>query len=81
METNDKEVLLLKAVKTQRSILQLLDHSLLEVYKSEKELPEEEQNNELVELAYRIRNIVARKPELKEIYRQLEEEHQVDLSK
>lgn len=79
MTERSKEELLIQAVRTQHSILNLLDNTLLEIYAAEKEMPEEKQNQEVVDLAYQIRNIVARKPDLKEIYRKLEEEHDVDL--
>lgn len=77
-QTNDeKEELLIQALKTQYSILQLLDSTLLEIYQSERQLPKSDQNDEVIELAHRVRNIVARKPHLKEIYKKLEEEYGV----
>lgn len=78
MSAESKEELLVKAVKTQHSILQLLDRTLLDMYASEKELPKEQQSEEVINLTSQIRNIVSRKPDLKEIYRKLEEEHHVD---
>lgn len=75
-----KEELLLQAVKTQYSILQLLDTTLYEMYQSEKELPENQQNTDLINIAYQIRNIVGKKPKLKDIYRKLEEQHGIDLN-
>lgn len=76
-----KEELLLQAVKTQHAILKLLDHTLLDIYQSENGLPKDKQNTEVINLSYRVRNIVARKPNLKEIYKQLEEDYEVDFSK
>ncbi|WP_138420374.1 hypothetical protein [Aquibacillus sediminis] len=78
---NSKEELLLQAVKTQWSILQLLDHTLHDTYNYQKGLPEEEQNEELINLTERVRTIVAKKPKLKEVYRVLEEEYGVNLSR
>lgn len=74
-----KEALLVQALKTQRSILELLDHTLYDTYQSEKRRPKEEQNEELLHLAQQIRTIVAKKPKLKEIYRRLEEEFELKL--
>ena len=76
----NKEELLIQAVKTQHSILQLLDNTLLETYQSEKSLPIEEQNEELINLAYRVRSVIAKKPKLKQIYTELEEKHGIDFS-
>ncbi|WP_226035174.1 hypothetical protein [Aquibacillus saliphilus] len=78
--SDSKEELLLQAVRTQHSILQLLDNTLLEIYQTENGLSEDQQNSEVINLSYRVRNIVARKPNLKEIYKRLEEDHGVDFS-
>lgn len=74
---NEKEELLIQAVKTQYSILQLLDSTLLDIYQTERQLPKDQQNEEVIELAYRVRNIVAKKPHLKEAYKKLEEKYDV----
>ncbi|GAA5417354.1 hypothetical protein Pryu01_02417 [Paraliobacillus ryukyuensis] len=78
-ENKTTEELLLRAVKTQRAILQLLDTTLYETYQSEKNRPKEEQNEALLHLAQRVRTIVAKKPKLKEIYRILEEDHELHI--
>ncbi|CQR47954.1 hypothetical protein BN1058_02289 [Paraliobacillus sp. PM-2] len=78
-QSETKEKLLLQAVKTQRSILQLLDHTLYDTYQSEKNRPIEEQNEDLLHLAHRVRTIIGKKPKLKEVYRKLQEEHELDL--
>ncbi|MCT2535171.1 hypothetical protein NC661_11675 [Aquibacillus koreensis] len=78
---NEKEELLIQALKTQQSILTLLDHTLLDIYKAETNLPQEQQNQEVINLSYQIRNIVGKKPKLKELYKRLEEEHGVDFSR
>ncbi|WP_112180933.1 MULTISPECIES: hypothetical protein [Paraliobacillus] len=75
-----KEELLLQAVKTQYSILRLLDNTLYETYQSEKRLPEDQQNTDLINLAYQIRNIVGKKPKLKEVYKKLEDEYGIHLN-
>ncbi|WP_186580449.1 hypothetical protein [Aquibacillus kalidii] len=72
--STEKEELLLQAVKTQRSILQLLELTLQETYLNQKGLPEKEQNSDVMNLAYSARSIIAKKPKLKEIYKQLEEQ-------
>lgn len=76
--SNEKEELLLQAVRTQYSILKLLDQTLLDTYQYEKGLPKEEQNSEVINLSYQARSIIAKKPRLKEIYRKLEEDYGVD---
>ncbi|WP_085992287.1 hypothetical protein [Oceanobacillus senegalensis] len=76
---NEKEALLLQALKTQYTILQLLENTLYETYLSEKELPEGEQNKELLLFSERARTIIAKKPKLKEIYNKLEEEYDISL--
>ncbi|RKQ30803.1 hypothetical protein [Oceanobacillus halophilus] len=75
----NKEELLLQAVKTQYSILQLLDNTLHQTYQYEKGLPKEQQNSEVINLAYQARNIIAKKPKLKKIYKELEEKYDVEL--
>ncbi|RLL47763.1 hypothetical protein D8M04_00320 [Oceanobacillus piezotolerans] len=70
-----KEELLIQAVKTQYAILSLLDHTLLETYRYEKALPVEKQNKEIIHLTYQARNMIGKKPKLKEIYKKLEEDH------
>ncbi len=77
-QSQTKEQLLLQAVKNQQSILQLLDHTLHETYLSEKDKLKEEQNETLLQLTEQIRTIVGKKPKLKEIYRQLEEEYDIN---
>lgn len=74
----NKEQLLLQAVKTQRSILQLLDHTLYDTYQSEKNRPTEEQNKDLLYLAQQVRTIIGKKPKLKEVYRKLQEEYDIE---
>ncbi|MRH44433.1 hypothetical protein GH741_17455 [Aquibacillus halophilus] len=76
--SNEKEELLLQAVKTQHSILQLLDSTLLDIFQSENRLPKDQQNSEVLNLAYLVRNIVAKKPKLKDLYRELEEDYGVE---
>lgn len=76
--SDEKEALLLQAVRTQYSILKLLDQTLFDTYQYEKGLPKDEQNNEVINLSYRARSIIAKKPKLKEIYRKLEEDFEVD---
>lgn len=78
--SQNKEALLLQAVKTQYSILHLLDNTLYETYQSEKGLPEDQQNTDLINIAYQVRNIVGKKPKLKEIYKKLEDEYGIDLT-
>ncbi|MFD1852096.1 hypothetical protein [Oceanobacillus bengalensis] len=76
---SEKEELLLQAVKTQHAILKLLENTMHETYKFQKGLPREEQNSELMNVAERARTIIAKKPRLKEMYRELEEEYGVEL--
>lgn len=76
--SDEKEALLLQAVRTQYSILKLLDQTLFDTYQYEKGLSKDEQNNEVINLSYRARSIIAKKPKLKEIYRKLEEDFEVD---
>ncbi|APC47552.1 hypothetical protein GLV94_01135 [Virgibacillus halodenitrificans] len=75
-----KEEMLIQAIKTQYSILQLLDRTLLDVYQYEKGQKTEEQNSDLINLAYQARSIIAKKPKLKETYRKLEEEYGIQLT-
>lgn len=77
---NQREALLLQALRIQYSVLQLLDHTLHETYLYEKGLPKHQQNEEVMHLAHRIRKIIGRKPKLKEIYRKLEEEYGIKIS-
>ncbi|MFC2949860.1 hypothetical protein [Virgibacillus sediminis] len=76
---SEKEELLLQAARIQSSILRLLETTLMETYQYERNLPEDEQNEELIHLSERARTIIAKKPKLKEIYRKLEEEYSIDL--
>ncbi|MYL58041.1 hypothetical protein GLW20_11015 [Virgibacillus halodenitrificans] len=75
-----KEELLIPAIKTQYSILQLLDRTLLDVYQYEKGQKAEEQNSDLINLAYQARSMIAKKPKLKETYRKLEEEYGIKIT-
>ncbi|WP_019378896.1 hypothetical protein [Virgibacillus halodenitrificans] len=75
-----KEELLIQAIKTQYSILQLLDRTLLDVYQYEKGQKAEEQNSDLINLAYQARSMIAKKPKLKETYRKLEEEYGIKIT-
>ncbi|MEC5423533.1 hypothetical protein QGM71_08505 [Virgibacillus sp. C22-A2] len=81
LESDDrKEELLIQALKTQYSILQLLESTLLDTYQYEKGLPKDQQSEEVINLSYNARSIIAKKPKLKEIYKELEEEYGVKLS-
>ncbi|MCU9614788.1 hypothetical protein OEV98_14690 [Caldibacillus lycopersici] len=77
---NENEELLLQAVKTQYAILKLLDSTLLDTYRFEKGLPENQQNSEVINLSYNVRSIIAKKPKLKEIYKKIEAEYGISLS-
>ncbi|MUK87923.1 hypothetical protein GMD78_05860 [Ornithinibacillus sp. L9] len=80
MNIDQKEALLVKALKTQYSILKLLDHTLYDTYHYQKGLSKEEQNEEVINLSYNARSIIAKKPKLKEIYRILEKDYGVDIT-
>lgn len=74
-----KEELLIQALQTQYSILKLLDNTLHQTYIYQKGLPENEQNTDVMNLAYQVRSIISKKPRLKEIYKRLDEEFGVKL--
>ncbi|WP_163972198.1 hypothetical protein [Oceanobacillus halotolerans] len=78
-KTEDTEALLLEAVKIQAAILRLLDNTLHDTYRYEKSLPKDEQNEEIIHLTERARNVIAKKPKLKAIYEKLEMEYGINL--
>lgn len=78
MEKHVDDEVLIQIIKTQHSILNLLNHTLNDTVTHQRSLPKQEQNSDLINLAEQTRRVIARKPKLKAAYKKLTDDPRFD---
>lgn len=78
MEKHVDDEVLIQIIKTQHSILNLLNHTLNDTVTHQRSLPKQEQNSDLINLAEQTRRVIARKPKLKAAYKKLKDDPRFD---